>query len=178
MTSAPACHSERPQGTKNLYFISQLSRYYLPHPERQISRLTQPTTCLNLNHLNIPIITLLYALIVKYHYIQNFFRIVTYTKQMRRPQEYFVYILSSKSRVLYTGITNNLAQRVYQHKQKIVPGFTKKYNINRLVYYETCSDVNAAIAREKEIKGWLRKKKIALIESSNPVWKDLSADWF
>jgi putative endonuclease len=92
-------------------------------------------------------------------------------------KQYFVYILASKSRALYTGITNDLKRRVYEHKNKMIAGFTSKYNINRLVYYETTSDVRAAIAREKQIKGWLRAKKIALIESANPKWEDLSADW-
>ena len=81
---------------------------------------------------------------------------------------------SYKSRTLYTGVTNDLERRVYEHKQKLVPGFTAKYNITRLVYFEVTQDVQAAITREKQIKGWLRSKKIALIESVNPEWKDLS----
>jgi len=93
-------------------------------------------------------------------------------------KKYYVYIMASKSRVLYTGVTNNLERRVYEHKNKIVEGFTSKYNITRLVHYEETNDVNVAIAREKQIKGWLRSKKIALIESVNPQWKDLSLEWY
>ena len=82
--------------------------------------------------------------------------------------------MTNKSRTLYTGVTNDLERRVYEHKQKLVPGFTAKYNITRLVYFEVAQDVRAAIAREKQIKGWLRRRKIALIESMNPKWADLS----
>ena len=90
-------------------------------------------------------------------------------------KRYFVYIMTNKkSGVLYTGITNNLARRVYEHKEKFISGFTSKYNLTKLVFFEETHDVNAAIKREKQIKGWLRKKKIELIESHNPVWKDLS----
>lgn len=91
---------------------------------------------------------------------------------------YYVYILTNRSKTLYTGVTNDLIRRVYEHKQKLIPGFTQKYNIDRLAYYEDTVDVTAAIAREKQIKGWLRVKKIALIESMNPEWRDLSADWY
>ena len=77
------------------------------------------------------------------------------------------------NKVLYTGITNNLERRIYEHKNKLVKGFTEKYNINKLVYFEHTEDVNSAIAREKQIKGWTRKKKNDLIESTNPRWKDL-----
>ena len=90
--------------------------------------------------------------------------------------QYYVYILANRSRTLYTGVTNNLIRRIYEHKQKLIAGFTQKYNIDRLVYYEETSDIKAAITREKQIKGWLRAKKIALIESMNPEWKDLSVD--
>ena len=93
-------------------------------------------------------------------------------------REYYVYIMTNKSRTLYTGVTNNLMRRVYEHKNKLVAGFTSKYNIQFLVYYEAGSDINAAIAREKQIKGWLRAKKIALIDSMNPTWRDLSEEWF
>jgi len=93
-------------------------------------------------------------------------------------KEYYVYIMTNKSRTLYTGVTNNLMRRVYEHKNKLVAGFTSKYNIQFLVYYEAGSDINVAIAREKQIKGWLRAKKLALIESMNPQWKDLSEEWF
>src|SRR5271169_5101915 len=90
---------------------------------------------------------------------------------------YYVYILASKSRTLYTGVTNNLERRVVEHRRKLVPGFTARYNINRLVYFEVFHDVLDAIAREKQIKAWGRMKKIALIESTNRDWKDLSDGW-
>ncbi len=93
-------------------------------------------------------------------------------------KEYYVYIMTNKSRTLYTGVTSNLVKRVYEHKQKLVPGFTTKYNISKLVYYEITNSIEAAIAREKQIKGWLRRKKIALIESQNPEWRDLSDGWY
>ena len=82
-----------------------------------------------------------------------------------------------KSAVLYTGITGNLPHRVWQHNNKLVPGFTSRYNLTRLVYYERFFYPAAAIAREKEIKGWRRSKKIKLIESMNPRWDDLAKDW-
>jgi putative endonuclease len=91
---------------------------------------------------------------------------------------YYVYIMASKSGVLYTGVTGDLTRRVYQHKQKVVDGFTKKYNVSRLVYYEDTSDVNAAILREKQIKTWRRSKKIKLIRSENPNLLDLAQDWY
>ena len=93
-------------------------------------------------------------------------------------KEYYVYILANASRRIYVGVTNNLERRVYEHKYKLIPGFTSKYNIHRLVYFESTFDVTAAITREKQIKGWLRSKKIALIETLNPLWNDLSAEWF
>jgi putative endonuclease len=92
-------------------------------------------------------------------------------------KQYYVYIMSNRSKTLYTGVTNDLMRRVYEHKNKLVEGFTKKYNITRLVYFEETNDVPSAIAREKQIKGWLRSKKITLIESKNPKWKDLSEGW-
>ena len=88
--------------------------------------------------------------------------------------QYYVYIMASYSRVLYVGVTNDLCRRVYQHKHKLVEGFTSRYNVNQLLYYEATSDVKSAIAREKQIKGWRRDKKTALIESQNPKWIDLS----
>ena len=91
---------------------------------------------------------------------------------------FYVYILASKSRVLYTGITNNLGRRLLEHKNKLVHGFTSKYNINQLVYYEEFSNPQDAILREKQIKGWVRIKKIKLIEAINAGWKDLSVGWF
>jgi len=93
-------------------------------------------------------------------------------------KQYYVYIMTNSSRTLYTGVTDNLVRRVYEHKNKLIKGFTQKYNITRLVYYEITSDVQAAIQREKQIKGWLRKKKIALIEAANPKWEDLSKEWY
>lgn len=92
-------------------------------------------------------------------------------------KQYYVYIMTNKSHTLYTGVTNNLERRVEEHKSKSISGFTSKYNVTQLVYYEEGNDVNVAIAREKQIKGWLRVKKIALIESINPEWRDLSEDW-
>jgi putative endonuclease len=92
-------------------------------------------------------------------------------------KQYYIYIMTNRSRTLYTGVTNNLYRRVYEHKNKLIDGFAKKYNITKLVWYEVTSDINSAIAREKQIKGWLRKKKIALFESMNPDWKDLSEEW-
>ncbi len=92
-------------------------------------------------------------------------------------KEYYVYIMANRAGTLYTGVTNDLQRRVYEHQHKLIPGFTAKYNITRLVYFETTNDIRAAIGREKQIKGWLRAKKIALIESVNPDWNDLSAEW-
>ena len=86
--------------------------------------------------------------------------------------------MTNKSGTLYTGMTNSIRRRVHEHKQKLVPGFTRKCRICRLVYFETFTDVRAAIAREKQIKGWLRVKKLRLVERINPEWKDLSADWY
>ena len=93
-------------------------------------------------------------------------------------RHYYVYIMTNKSKTLYTGVTNNLERRVYEHKHKLVAGFTSKYNITKLVHYEETNDVQEALVREKQIKGWLRSKKIALIESENPEWKDLSLEWY
>ena len=87
---------------------------------------------------------------------------------------YCVYILASRSRNLYTGVTNNLQRRTIQHREKLVPGFTSKYNIFRLVHFEVFTDIRNAIAREKEIKGWRREKKIWLIKRHNPTWEDLA----
>ncbi|HEX2077218.1 MAG TPA: GIY-YIG nuclease family protein [Longimicrobium sp.] len=86
---------------------------------------------------------------------------------------YYVYILASAHGVLYVGVTNDLVRRVSQHKQRLVPGFTRRYNVDRLVYYEHAHDVSAAIAREKQIKGWVREKKVALVEAVNLAWADL-----
>jgi len=92
-------------------------------------------------------------------------------------KNYYVYIMAGASRTLYTGVTDNLERRVAEHRSKLIPGFTSQYSINRLVHFEVVGDVRAAIAREKQIKGWLRRKKIALIESQNRDWKDLSGGW-
>ena len=91
---------------------------------------------------------------------------------------YYVYIMANYSKMLYTGVSNNLERRVSEHKNHLIEGYTKKYNITKLVYYDVTNDINEAIQREKQIKGWIRKKKIALIESINPTWKDLSDEWF
>jgi putative endonuclease len=87
---------------------------------------------------------------------------------------YYVYLMTNKNNaVIYTGVTNDLKRRVYEHKEKLIDGFTKKYNINKLVYFESTNDVSSAIQREKQIKAGSRKKKIDLINSINPEWKDL-----
>ena len=87
---------------------------------------------------------------------------------------YYVYILTNKNnKVLYTGVTSNLLKRVDEHRRKVIKGFTSKYNVNKLVYYEETQDIKGAILREKQIKGYVRSKKIKLIESRNPNWEDL-----
>ena len=86
---------------------------------------------------------------------------------------YYVYILASRSRSLYTGVTNNLSRRLIEHRQCLVPGFTSKYRVFRLVHFEIFGDIRDAIAREKEIKGWRRQKKVQLIQFHNRVWADL-----
>jgi putative endonuclease len=95
---------------------------------------------------------------------------------MESQKQYFVYIMTNKSKTLYIGVTNDLQRRVYEHRHKIVHGFTAKYNIRSLVYYESTNDVREALAREKQLKGLLRIKKIRLIESTNPEWKDLGEE--
>jgi len=93
-------------------------------------------------------------------------------------KHYYVYLLTNwNNKVMYVGMTNNLERRIYEHKNKLINGFTKKYNINKLVYYEETSDVNSALSREKEIKKWRREKKDTLVLNSNPEWKDLSDEW-
>ena len=87
---------------------------------------------------------------------------------------YYSYIMASRSRVLYIGVTNDLRRRVTEHKKAVTPGFTAKYRVNRLVYFEEFAWILDAIAREKELKGWKRSRKISLIESRNPTWEDLS----
>ena len=87
---------------------------------------------------------------------------------------YYVYIITNKmNTVVYIGVTGNLERRLYEHKHKLLEGFSSKYNLYKLVYFETTTDINSAISREKELKGWTRKKKNALIESKNPGWIDL-----
>ena len=93
------------------------------------------------------------------------------------PNQYYVYIMTNASRTLYTGVTYDLQRRVYEHKSGKGSVFTKKYRITRLVYYEAYNDVRNAIAREKQIKGWRRSKKVVLIESQNPKWRDVSLHW-
>lgn len=90
---------------------------------------------------------------------------------------YYIYILTNISKTLYVGVTNDLQSRMALHRQKLNSSFSKQYNLTMLVYYETAEDVMSAIAREKQIKGWRRSKKISLIESKNPKWEDLSLKW-
>jgi putative endonuclease len=95
---------------------------------------------------------------------------------MRR-KIFSVYILANATKILYTGMSSDLEGRVWEHKEKILEGFTSHFNVCRLVYYESFDDVHKAIGREKQIKGWRREKKIKLIESTNPNWHDLSEEW-
>jgi len=92
-------------------------------------------------------------------------------------KSFYIYIMTNKSRTLYIGVTSNLKKRVYEHKHKLIEGFTKRYNITYLVYYEETLHSFSALNREKQLKGWLRQKKINLIENNNPEWKDLSEEW-
>jgi len=93
-------------------------------------------------------------------------------------KQFYVYLLTNwNNKILYTGVTNSLERRIHEHKNKLIDGFTKKYNLNKLVYFETTPNIEAAILREKEIKGWRREKKNILINSQNPEWLDL-ADGF
>jgi putative endonuclease len=87
---------------------------------------------------------------------------------------YYVYIMASRSRVLYTGVTNDLARRVDEHKRSVKAGFTSRYRITRLVYFEEFADIRDAIAREKQVKDWTRKRRVALVEQRNPFWQDLT----
>jgi putative endonuclease len=91
--------------------------------------------------------------------------------------EFWIYIMASASRVIYTGVTSNLEKRVFEHKTGVVPGFTRLYNCHRLVYFEPYDTAYTAISREKQIKSWRREKKVVLIETSNPDWRDLSEEW-
>jgi putative endonuclease len=97
---------------------------------------------------------------------------------MGGPKKYYIYLLTNwNNRVMYIGVSNNLERRLYEHKNKLVKGFTEKYNVHRLVYYEETPDVRSALEREKEIKKWRRDKKDILVVSTNPTWKDLSEEW-
>jgi len=96
---------------------------------------------------------------------------------MLNVRQYYVYILASRTRRLYVGMTNDLARRVWQHRTKAIEGFTSRYNIDRLVWYATISTAVEAVARERQIKSWRREKKIELIEAENPGWMDLARDW-
>ena len=90
---------------------------------------------------------------------------------------YYVYIMGNRSGTLYTGVTNDLLRRAYEHKKRLIPGFTSRYKLGRLVYFEATGRIESAIAREKQIKGWVRARKLALVRAGNPQWRDLSADW-
>jgi putative endonuclease len=92
-------------------------------------------------------------------------------------KSYYVYMMASRSLTLYTGVTNSIYQRALQHRSGEIDGFTRKYNINRLVYYETFEHIGNAIAREKQVKAWTRAKRLALIKSMNPTWQDLTEGW-
>lgn len=93
------------------------------------------------------------------------------------PRSYYVYIMSNYSRILYIGVTNDLERRIGEHKSKLIDGFTKRYNVTKLIYVEECGEIEDAIRREKEIKGWRREKKLALIQAENPGWLDLFAEF-
>ena len=94
---------------------------------------------------------------------------------MPADHNYYVYILTNwNNRVMYIGVTNNLERRLFEHKNKLLEGFTKKYNMNKLVYFEWTDNIESAIGREKEIKKWRREKKNRLVETANPEWEDLS----
>jgi putative endonuclease len=97
---------------------------------------------------------------------------------MAEERRYYVYILTNRSGTLYTGSTNDIQRRVWEHKHKVVGGFTAKYNIDRLVFWEDTLDLFAARDREKQIKAWTRKKRVDLVNGSNPRWLDLAADWY
>jgi putative endonuclease len=96
---------------------------------------------------------------------------------MREPKLYYIYIMASRSRTLYIGVTSKPDQRIAQHKSHAFPGFSSKYHCERLVFIERYAHAETAIAREKQLKGWLRARKVALIEQGNPAWVDLSQGW-
>jgi putative endonuclease len=92
---------------------------------------------------------------------------------------YYVYVLTNvHNTTLYIGVKNDLDRRLHEHKQKLLPSFSARYNLNKLVYFEETSDVRSAIEREKQLKGWCRSRKAELVETMNPAWQDLSADWY
>ena len=93
-------------------------------------------------------------------------------------RQYYVYIMASRGKTLYVGVTNNLERRVYEHKSGFISGFTKKYKVTKLVYHEETSDIGAAISREKQLKAWRRSKKVTLVESVNPLWEDIALRWY
>jgi putative endonuclease len=95
-----------------------------------------------------------------------------------RDHSYYTYMVASRSRTLYVGVTSGLEKRVFEHKRKLHEGFSATYNCERLVWFESCSEVDEAIAREKQLKRWRREKKVALIEANNPTWADLSEGWY
>ena len=92
--------------------------------------------------------------------------------------QYYVYIMASRGRTLYIGVTNDLERRVLEHKEGRNQGFTARYSVSKLVYYDSTTDIRSAIAREKELKGWRRSKKVELVESVNPEWKELAREWY
>lgn len=97
---------------------------------------------------------------------------------MNKEKQYYVYILTNKTNnVLYIGITNDLIRRMQEHKNKLIPGFTSKYNLTKLVYFEQTSDVNVALNREKQLKNWHREWKVNLVNRANPAWNDLSGNF-
>jgi len=103
---------------------------------------------------------------------------VVWYSYMRREYKFYVYIVASRTKVIYVGVTNSAERRTSEYKKGLSEGFAKKYHCNRLVYYEHYTYINDAIAREKQLKRWRREKKVWLIERDNPEWKDLSQDWF
>ncbi len=93
-------------------------------------------------------------------------------------KNYYVYIMTNNSRTLYIGVTNDLKRRVYEHKMELIDGFTKRYKLHKLIFFETSNDINSAIRREKQLKNWHRQWKINLIETQNPEWIDLAKEWY
>ena len=96
---------------------------------------------------------------------------------MPRASSFWVYLLASRTATLYVGIANDRERRLREHREGAVPGFTNEYGVNQLAYWECFADPRDAIAREKQIRGWRRSRKVALVESVNPAWRDMSADW-